>query len=148
MKINDKVIITGGTTKDWEKYGKPRYMNNTFTSTYTDNPICKAQRYGREMKIKSIADTIQESAERTYILQDKKGNEYGPFAGWELKEITKKDMIKNSFVGGVSSVYHIVTNVIFYHQVISFVVIFTIIFHTQIKELALAFHGYLIDLIG
>ncbi len=27
MKIGDKVIITGGTQKDWHKHGKPYYTN-------------------------------------------------------------------------------------------------------------------------
>ncbi len=36
MKIGDKVIITGGTQKDWHKHGKPYYANIGYCDIATE----------------------------------------------------------------------------------------------------------------
>lgn len=55
MKIGDKVIITGGTPKDWHRYGKPYYhrSNSLFRFVMGTQPLL-------------IADSIYCGVTRTY----------------------------------------------------------------------------------
>lgn len=65
MKIGDKVIITGGTQKDWHKHGKPYYSNLKEFIEWKSENIPSMQLISTEHYVKVYT---LESALRTWCL--------------------------------------------------------------------------------
>ncbi|RHB41839.1 hypothetical protein DW886_14880 [Enterocloster aldenensis] len=79
MKIGDKVIITGGTPKDWLKYGKPYYTNSIL-----DNNVSKAY---KNIEIVTICETEIRDGEEVFDLITRYGDKLIGFNDWEIISI-------------------------------------------------------------
>lgn len=79
MKIGDKVIITGGTPKDWMKYGKPYYTNSIL-----DNNVSKVY---RNIEIVTICETEIRDGEEVFDLITRYGDKLIGFNDWEIISI-------------------------------------------------------------
>lgn len=79
MKIGDKVIITGGTPKDWHRFGKPYYTNSIL-----NNIVSKAY---KNKEIVTICETEIRDGEEVFDLITSNGDKLIGFSGWEIISI-------------------------------------------------------------